>query len=96
MIPHKTLSYVCSGDPSDAASEPPFCVLKSFPFAHSHAVSWARRKVTNLAVAKPREAKKFLEEGAETREALCQALKEGTDEWDFFCFKGKQFDCYKS
>ncbi len=60
-------SYGCSRDPVScslsepfpASSEPPFCVLKSFPFSPDHAVVWAKAKADQLLMNKPEKYNAF-------------------------------------
>jgi molybdopterin/thiamine biosynthesis adenylyltransferase len=59
VIPGVTESYCCSQDPSDSNSDLPYCVLKSFPYAAEHAVTWAAAKVETLIERKPEKYNEF-------------------------------------
>jgi len=61
IVPDKTTNYASSNDPTDN-SEPPYCVLKSFPHVPEHSVIWAAEKIKHLLVDKPNVFNKFIEE----------------------------------
>jgi len=71
IVPHLSESYACSNDAS-GAEEPPFCVLKSFPFAVEHAAEWARNKTAALTQVKPEKFNAFWKQGSS--EELAKAI----------------------
>ena len=73
MIPHVTESYNCTNDATE--SEPPFCVLKSFPSSFDQAAMWAANKVETLIGAKPKAYNEFFLSGS--KEEICQKLSNG-------------------
>ncbi len=76
-----TASHGCGPNDRDAEGgeddDPPFCVVKSFPFTESHAVDWAAAKVDALTRAKPEAYNTFFATTDGDKEELATAIQGG-------------------
>eukprot|EP00094_Tigriopus_californicus_P006202 TCALIF_05968-PA protein Name:"Similar to UBA6 Ubiquitin-like modifier-activating enzyme 6 (Homo sapiens)" AED:0.31 eAED:0.31 QI:0/0.66/0.4/0.9/0.55/0.7/10/0/684 len=87
IVPHRTESYNCIPTPIEPTF--PFCVIKSFPQTHEHAIAWATSKVESLFETKPEIFNDFwktygdalddLAEGQMPQE--CLLVKKVLNEW---------------